>query len=131
MNILGVKPLNTKVVGVLNFPVKVTAFLLRCSTVCERALGIHIPYHCPPPASTLNSHHVIKSVVFALPRLDKKDRYSMKKKKNSTGKREERKQNASVCSCLLPPTSCISHGALGPLTAALPVCAVYRDRERG
>ncbi|KAJ4924148.1 hypothetical protein JOQ06_000388, partial [Pogonophryne albipinna] len=28
----------------------------------------------PPPASTLNSHHIIKSVVFALLRLDKKDR---------------------------------------------------------
>lgn len=136
MNLFRVKPLSMEVVGVLNFPVKVTAFLLRCSTVCERALGIHIPHHYPllPPASTLNSHHVIKSVVFTLLRLDKKDRYSMKKKEfqPAGGKKGNKMpRSAPVYSCLLPPTSRISHGALGPLTnSAACLCRLPRSRER-
>lgn len=47
IDLLKVLPVNTELVAVLNFPAKVLAFLLRCSTVCERALGVHIP-HCSP-----------------------------------------------------------------------------------
>lgn len=77
-------------VDVVNSPVKVLASLLRCSSVCERALGIHIPPLVSAP--TLNSHHVIKSVVFALLRLYKKDRYNMKKHTQQRFRRRRKKR---------------------------------------
>lgn len=77
----------------------------------------------PPPASTLNSHHVIKSVVFALLRLDKKDRYNMETKCNWQ-EWKKRKQNASVC----------SHPrhveAMGSGASAACVCRLPRARAR-
>lgn len=131
MNILKVKPLYTEVVSVLNFPVKVTAILLRCSTVCERALGIHIPHHYPPPASTLNSHHVIKSVVFALLRLDKKDRYSIKKKKKINWQ-EGRKETKCLGLLLFTPTHVMykSWGSGASDCGAACLCRLPRSRER-
>lgn len=108
------------------------AFLLRCSAVCERALGIHILHPLPPPASTLNSHHVIKSVVFALLRLDKKARYNMKKKKKSRNWREGRRETKCLGLLLFTPTHVMYKSwALGPFDcSAACLCRLPRSRER-
>lgn len=114
----------------MNFPVQVLAFLIKvykAQYVEEPEVSASPTAPPTPPASNLNSHHVIKSVVFTLLQLHKKDRYNMK-----TTKKKLQAGTKRLGLLRFTPTHIMYKSwALGPSDrGAACLCRLPRSRER-